>query len=511
MKKKLKYILILTAVVGIWMGCKRDSDFIVGKPSSYISNFDLKKLYKNIDLPLNAKQMGGATAVKGVVISDFRSGNSPAGLLIIQNSRMAGSGIDSLRGMALNIGPEAAKYIPGDSVHVTIEGAVLKRINGILQIAGISGASVNKMASGKTVKTQVVSIAQVLALPYTYENTLITIGNSLVVPEPITGETFAGDKEITDGGGSATIHTEAAASFAATALSISGNFTGIPFITGNGADKKLSVWMRSIDDFRFAVLPKLSPAIITGYFGDPNGTDGNYEYIQFLATKDIDFSKTSFSVITNNNAGATTFPTAGWVTGGVRSYKFNLTSGTVAKGEYFYVGGAGKRINGFPSGAPSTDISSSKWIASVDYTKITGADGIGAVTTNLLANSGNLAGIAIFEGANVGVNTLPLDVIFFGGTGGNFYSAGPPEMGYRVTNTESYSTNNPSTGAPQPLMGSGTNSFRLGFANAISFASLGGEYDATSGRWNVKRIVTSITVPQDAPVTLIEGGTKLVN
>lgn len=511
MKKILKYTLLLTVVLAIFAGCKRDDDYIPGVPSPYISNFDLKKLYKNTDLNLNAELLGGASFVKGVVISDFSAGNSPSGLLILQNTRMTGGVIDSLRGMAIEIGAEAAKYIPGDSVHVKIDGAVLKRVDGVLKIVGVSAGSVQKIAAGKTPRIQVVTIGQLMALPYTYENTLILVSSSLVVPEPIAGEVFSGNKEINDGTGGLTVHTEAVSDFANHPLSVSGHFTGIPFVTSTAEGMKTSFWMRSIQDFRFAVLPKLSPAIITGYFGDPNGTDGNYEYIQFLATRDIDFSKTPFSVVTNNNAGATSPPTAGWASGGIRTYKFNLISGNVSKGEHFYVGGAGKRINGYPSGAPSTDISSAKWIASVDYTKVPGADGFGSVTTNLLANSGNAAGIAIFEGTTVGVNTLPLDVIFFGGSGGNFYSAGPPELGYRITNTDFYNTNDPLNGAAQSLMGSGKNSFRFGFASAISFASLGGEYDAVSGRWNVKRALTTIAVPQMAPISTIEGGTKLVN
>jgi hypothetical protein len=50
--------------------------------------------------------------------------------------------------------------------------------------------------------------------------------------------------------------------------------------------------------------------------------------------------------------------------------------------------------------------------ASVNYTNTIGANGIGDVTTNLLANSGNAAGIAVFEGTNVTPTTVPLDVIF---------------------------------------------------------------------------------------------------
>lgn len=512
MEKTLKYILVLTAFVGIWMGCKRDDDYIKSTPSAYISNFDLKKLYKDADLQLNPDLLGGATYIKGVVISDFRSGNAPAGLLIMQNSRMTGNGIDSLRGMAINLGAEASKYIPGDSVHVKIDGATLKRVNGILQITGVQSTAVNKVAAGRTLRTQAVNTGKILASPSTYESTLVTISNALFEPEPVAGETYSGDKILNDGFGKATLHTEATATFASNPILVSGNFTGIPFITSSGTSNKLQLWMRSADDFFFVVLPKLSPAIITGYLVDPNGSDANYEYIQFLATKDIDFAITPFSVYTTNNAGSTNpFPTAGWNIGGVRTYKFNLTAGKVVKGEYFYVGGTGKLINGAPSGVPSTDISSSKWIASVNYTTATGADGVGAVTTNLLANSGNAAGIAIFAGTVVDASTVPLDVIFYGGANGNFYTAGPPEAGYRITNTDYYSTVNPLTRLPQAFHGAGTNTSRLGFPAAISFAQLGGEYDASSGRWITGRTLSSVAIAPTAPISTIEGGTKLVN
>ncbi len=508
MKKTFKYILLLTAVVGILWGCKRDDDYIQSTPSSFISNFDLKKIYKNTDLSLKPELLGGATSIKGVVISDFRSGNSPAGLVILQNSRMVGNGIDSVRGMAINIGADASKFIPGDSIHVKIDGKTLKRVDGILQIQGATFTDIEKMASGKIVKTQVVSIGKILSLPNTYESTLVTIGSALVEPEPKTGETFSGNKIINDGSGKATVHTESTAAFASSPILLSGNFTGIPFITSNNNVNNLSLWMRNINDFRFAVLPKLSPAIISGYLVDPSGADGNYEYIQFLATRDIDFAITPYSVYTTNNAGSTNaFPTTGWNLGGARTYKFKLTSGKVVKGEYFYVGGAGKTING----AGSTDISSSKWIASVNYTKVPGADGVGAVTTNLLANSGNAAGIAIFEGTTVTTSTVPMDVIFFGGTGGNFYTAGPPEAGYRITNTDLYSTNNPATGASQGFLGAGTNTTRLGFPSATSFVKLGGTYDATSnssaGKWLISRSVTNVVLNAATPITAIEGGT----
>ncbi len=512
MKKTLKYILLLTSIVGIWTGCKRDDDYVKSTPSDFISNFDLKKLYKESDLALNSTLLGGATSIKGVVISDFRSGNSPAGLLIMQNSRMAGNGIDSLRGMAFNIGSDASKYLPGDSVHIKVDGATLKRVNGILQIVGVSNASVTKISSGKTVRTQAVNTGRILANPSFYENTLVTISSALYDPEPDADATYAGDRVIDDGFGKANVHTEPTAAFANATVLPTGNFTGIPFIRGSGVSAKIDLWLRDADDFFFVVLPKLSPIIITGYMVDPNGGDGNNEYIQFLATRNIDFAATPFAVYTTNNAGASVTPTLGWNTGGSRTYKFNLTSGTVAKGEYFYIGGTNKNING-SSSTVSTDISSSNWIVSSDYSSLGGADGIGNKTSNLLANSGNVAGIAVFAGTNVTPSTIPLDVIFYGGAGGVFYSAGPPEVGYRITNTDYYGTINPLTRLPQNFYGAGTNTNRLSFPSAsTSFSKLGGVYDATSGRWVTGRTLTTVKLSPTSQLIEIEGdGTSLVN
>jgi hypothetical protein len=507
MKKTLKYFLVLAALVGIYTGCKRDEDYhFEYNTSGFITNFDLKKLFKESELSLNTEALSGAYMVKGIVISDFRSGNSSAGLLILQNSRPAGSGIDSLRGMSFNIGASAANFVPGDSVHIKLEGGTLRRVNGILQVAGLSGTSVTKMASGRQVKMQAVSTGAILTNPDRYESTLVTLTNAAYEPELALGTTFSGNHEINDGFGVATIHTEATATFAGDVALPSGNFSGIPFISGTGASKKITFWMRTLDDFFYVPKPKLSPAVISGYMVDPNGSDQPYEYIQFLATKDINFAVTPMSVYTTNNAGATTFPTLGWNTGGVRTYKINLTSGTVTKGEFFYVGGSGKRING----SASTSMSSSKWIAAVDYSTATGsvgANGIGDKTNNLLANSGNVAGIAIFDGTNVTPASIPLDVIMFGGAGGNFYSAGPPEVGYRITITDYYGTVNPATRLSQDFYGAGTNTRRLAYPSAATaFSKLGGVYNATKGGWVTGRLLTTVPLVNSSVLSEIETG-----
>ena len=519
MKKTFKYIGLVVVTVSAMLSCKRDSDYVAGSVSPFISNFDLKKAFKETDLTLTAELMKGATSVKGVVVSDFSAGNSPVGLLVVQNSRLVGgANIDSVRGMAINIGNDAAKFALGDSVHVKVEGGVLKRVNGILQITGVSSSAVNKVGANRPLKIPVVNVAQLMAAPGNYENTLLTVSNTVLEPEPTTGETFAGDKTFNDGFGRATLHTEANASFAANELPASANFTGVVYFKTENNVKKAQLWMRTADDAFELPLIKPSPVIITGYLPDPPGTDASasaqYEYIQLMATKDIDFSVTPFSVVTTNNAGSTNpFPVNSWATGAARTYKINLTSGTVTKGQFFYVGGTTKLI----WGAGSTNISSAKWIASVNYASNPGAD-FGAATANLLANSGNIAGIAVFEGTTVTATTVPLDVMMYGGStanSGNVYSPGPPAVGYRITNTDYYTTINPSSRQAQPFFANGTNTNRLGFqatqANPTggSFVRLGGIYDANSGRWRTGRSLNNVTMSVGATISTLETGTGI--
>jgi hypothetical protein len=272
-----------------------------------------------------------------------------------------------------------------------------------------------------------------------------------------------------------------------------------------GTATGIQLWPRSTNDI-FA-LPEIIPSalIITGYLTDPTGSDANNEYIQFKATKDIDFALTPYSIVACNNAGILAAPATGWALGGVRTYKFTIKTGTVKKGQFCYVGG-----NKVIWGSGSTDISSAVWIASKQYSTLDGDD-FGTATANLLANSGNVAGVAVFAGATVTGNSIPLDVIMYGGNGA-VYAAGPPEAGYRITNTDKYSTiQNKKIVA---FYGAGTNTNKFGFPNTSNFTMLGGVYDASTGIWSTGRAAVNVDLTTTSPLSTIEqatGFTKIVN
>jgi hypothetical protein len=212
--------------MAILAACKRDSDYVKSTPSPFISNLDLRKLYKGADVTLTKEVTREATFVTGQVTSDHSGNNLPAGLLFIQNLRMVGSGIDSLRGIAINIGAAAANYVPGDSVSVKIEGSVLKRVDGILQITGVSASSVEKVASGIKLITTPISAVSMLAKPENFEGCLGVVYNCNFEPN-IGVETIEGVKTLNEGSGNMQMNVSGAAGFKSELLPWSANVTGI--------------------------------------------------------------------------------------------------------------------------------------------------------------------------------------------------------------------------------------------------------------------------------------------
>jgi len=507
MKKIIFYPLFVITLVSLW-GCKKDGNYPGGVISPYIAIYDVKDLYKGNDVTLTTTNMFGSAKITGVVVSDHSAGNLPAGLLVIQDSRR----LSELRGVAVAIGADAVKYVPGDSVIINVEGAVLKKVNGIMQITGVSAGAVTKVSSGNAIAVNRVPASSILANPDKYENTLVVIVKGGFNPLPAPTDVLQGDKLVNDGFGDLTMHTEATALFAQTPAPFLANFYGIVFNTIT-ADKKIvpTFRLRTVDDI--VVLSStinVTPIIITGFISDVAGGDGNYEYMQFMATRDINFATTPYSVVVTNNANAsvpTGFPVNGWATGGMRTYKLNLTAGTAAKGTFFYVGGTGKTING----SSSTSIATSNWIRSFNYTTTDG-DGFGTKTGGLFANSGNASGFAVFAGTTITAATAPIDVMFVA-TGGSLFTTTPSPQGYRIANTDWYDIKNPITLVDQPFYRSGSNTLNMSYTTADLgyFYKLGGEYNASLGRWMKARSQTNVLLTKASVLTEIEGdgSTKL--
>jgi hypothetical protein len=220
--------------------------------------------------------------------------------------------------------------------------------------------------------------------------------------------------------------------------------------------------------------------VISGFLANPSGNDSFYEYVQFYALQDINFTTSNYSVVWNNNGTATS---AGWAAGGTTTYKFNLTSGSVTAGQTFYVGGSGKLING----AGSTDISSAIWIRTIN-TNTTVGDGFGTAggTGGVWGNGGgNADGIAVFSGTTVTSTSTPIDALFFGtGVG----SAKPATGGYIMPTNDRYSNT-------QGTFGNGTNTYLYADPGGGAYTKLTGIYDLSTNSWSTARVGSQITSP----------------
>jgi hypothetical protein len=511
MKKILFYMFLLLSSAGIVLsGCTRKNNYPGGEVSSIIAITDVRIIYKGEDVKLDTKNMFGAHQIVGTVVSDHSGGNMPAGLLVVQNNRRT-----RLRGISIPLGAVAASYAPGDSVMIEVAGGVLKKVDGILQITGIPASAVTKISSGNALIGQRVTTGAIVANPGNYESTLVTVVKGGFDPLPAPTDQYTGDKLVNDGFGTVTLHTETAASFADKTLPLNANFTGVVFNTTNqDSSKAPQLRMRSINDVR--ELPfEVMPMIISGFYADPPGTDANYEYVQLLATRDIDFAAENFTLVTTNNAGASTpsgFPTKGWATGDLRTYKLEITSGKVSKGTYFYVGGTGKKI----AGSASTNISSSNWVKAFNYSTTNSPNfstaipaTFGTKTSNLLANSGNASGIAVFAGTNITETSRPVDVIFVT-SGGSIYDSNA-KVGYTITNTDFYDLKDPITLVDQPFYRQGTNTLFFPYPVATNYAMLGGVYNPAVGKWTAVRELVNLPLTNSAVLTDIEGtgATKL--
>ena len=215
--------------------------------------------------------------------------------------------------------------------------------------------------------------------------------------------------------------------------------------------------------------------LISGFMANPpTNNDAPYEYIQLIATQNINFASTNYSVVWANNGVATS---DGWIQGGTVTYGFNLTSGTVNKGDVFYVGGDGKVING----AGSTDISSEIWIRAFN-TSLTTGDGFG--TNGAIGQMGNggasADGLAVFAGItqNLTATSIPVDAVFYG-TGIN--TAKPTTGGYTLPDNDRYSNS-------QGTFGNGSNSFLYPNPNvASSYEKFIGTYFPATNKWDIPR------------------------
>ncbi|TSJ39942.1 choice-of-anchor I family protein [Fluviicola chungangensis] len=164
--------------------------------------------------------------------------------------------------------------------------------------------------------------------------------------------------------------------------------------------------------------------VISEILPNPSGTDSPFEWIELVATSNINFATTPYTVVCNNSAATLN----GWIEGGTITYAFQLNSGIVNRGDVVYVGGSSMA----PTGTKIRVIN----------TATTAGDGFGtAASGGVVGNGGsNGDGIAVFNlpVTSLTNSTVPVDALFYGTALGTAVLNGGAD-GYQLPVNDSYS------------------------------------------------------------------------
>jgi hypothetical protein len=212
--------------------------------------------------------------------------------------------------------------------------------------------------------------------------------------------------------------------------------------------------------------------VISEVLPNPSGTDSPFEWIELVATSTIDFTTTPYTVVVCNNSAATV---NGWIEGGAITYAFEITSGTVTRGDVVYVGGSSMA----PTGTKLRVIN----------TATTAGDGFGnAATGGVVGNGGgNGDGIAVFNMASASISnsSVPVDALFYGtALGTAVLNAGAD--GYQLPINDLY--------AGGKLQ---STSFFAGDPAGDQTLRAAGSYNTQTGLWTSNRVWTIVTPTLD--------------
>jgi hypothetical protein len=510
----MKYLVNLFLIINIAVAlssCNRDTyeDYFGATPNDIISALDLRPIYRGEDVILSKEVLYGADKMAVVVASDHTEKNLPEGLLVVQDGRR----LNTLRGISIELGADAAKYHSGDSLMIDLNGGTLTRKNGILTITGLTTANITNKGKGY-LGINVATISQLKARPDNYESTLCLVNKASFNPALQPGESIGGLKAINDGFGDLMLYTGTTTNYANNTPFALAAYVGIPYGTAEGG---IEFRTRSGDDIVNMGFSS-QDLLITGFQSDPKGGDGGYEYVQMLATTDINFTATPYSIMFTSNPGTAISATpldAGWATGGQRTIKWNITSGSVQKGKFFYFCFQG--LNGVPKINGSAGTYSFPATANIyqkNYATSGTNTGDGGLvrasafgTSGPWANSGNTCGVALFKGTTVTEATVPEDVLFVatGGGAGIYDNTKSPILGFRICNNDWYSMYSLSidqtsykpvivpylhyrsevnmTSMPYPV----NEKYPTAATDAGLFNMMGGVYNITLGRWTTAR------------------------
>lgn len=228
MKKIFMYSLLFFVLVSLLMTACKEEIVLRESVRHFTSVAELRSKYQGESVTLTSGNSNSHLFVGGIVISNPGSGNTPEGKVIIQNSADG-----QLRGITLSIEGLYNRYLEGDSIIADIEGATLERVDGMLQVSGLTTLEVGRISTGNERKVNLST--QDFGILATgrdiYENTLIRLLDADVID--VTRNQVFGDEDVTlsDGTHTVLVKTRENAAVAGSLVPLSANFTGIVFYT----------------------------------------------------------------------------------------------------------------------------------------------------------------------------------------------------------------------------------------------------------------------------------------
>lgn len=548
MSKKLNIttvLLILAAFMYLQGMVSCNPDPITKKrivPGDSVVSLDIgtiKSFYHGGGVPIDEDNNFTEINIYGSLVSDPEVENTPEGCLILQEGN---------QGIALFLedSTDTKEYKLNEILKVNVRRGTLQKKNGNLAITGLSPSDIIRTGEIDSIIPTTVSLKSLVNNFDQYNGTIVEVQLVDLVPAPSPGDTYEGDWGLDDGTiapGSISLHSFSGSKFEDQLISVNSSLTlvGIPMYNKNDKDSlEMQMWLRNeISGDKTGIIPSNSPFVISGFLANPTGWDqiepgvgyfpsyldrpveGGFQYVQFMALEDIDFSETPFSMVlmlsTEGRPGATA---DGWTAGTFRTIKFDLTLGQAAQGSFFYVGSGEKLIDGFSPNGFSTDISDANWIRSTPWLIRSTDEGgwddeIGEPFSN--GNIGHGANswldhrteagsdaIAVFEGTTVTPTSVPVDAVFFNEQIGGSLDE-DNGWGFLVPDNDLYSAVDPDDNTAQPLFGQGTNTYAV----PIDIVNGNGVWVALGGIVNEKGFVEKRDKPKGIQLSVEPGESHL--
>lgn len=365
MKRKNLFLVASCLAILLTTGCEAEIP-VTGEANPNLSLYDLRGIYKDSPVVLSKDLMKQAVSITGVVVSDSENGNSPQGKIVLQGYKGK-----NVNGVVLEVGAEAKNYQYGDSITVQVEGLQLQKKDGILEVSGVKGSMIQKLAAGKKplVSARLSSIADIMNNVDKYESTLIGL-NSMFVVDPKVGKTYGSDLKLTDWVEEIDVPVLKEALFANEEVN---NLANYVFLLLKGNDGKPKLLLQNINDVKALEMEEHKPGLpYEGFpedFTDRIGSSTNLNFEAIFPTSKLPwkfkgaYTLTSGSFV-HTNGGSAGDRVGAMMTGGAGSY--------IELNKNLYYGASKVHVYLYP--ATATDATAAKLpiVARLEYSQDNG-------------------------------------------------------------------------------------------------------------------------------------------